>query len=99
MSEESRKYTLEQQMVIERAMEGDLRFFFNDEKEIKHYEFIAFADGNGWGISEIEINGRSWHYIDSPLDDLFWDSCEDALNAKIFDGKSLLEILDKVTIP
>ena len=98
MSEESRKYTLEQKMVIERAMEGDLRFFFNGEKEITHYEFIAYTDG-GWGINKIAIQGRSWLYIDSPLDDLFWDSCEDALNAKIFDGKSLLEILDKVTIP
>lgn len=95
MSEELKKYTLEQKMVIERAMEGDLRFFFNGEKDIVQYGFIAGNDGL-WYISKINCN---WKEIESELDELSWDSCENALNAKIFDGKSLLEILDKVTIP
>ena len=95
MSEELRKYTLEQQMVIERALEGDLRFFFNGEEDIVQYGFIAGNDGL-WYISKIDCH---WNDIESELDDLFWESCEDALNAKIFDGKSLLELLDKVTIP
>ena len=95
MSEESRKYTLEQQMVIDRAMEGDLRFFFNGEEDLVQYGFIEYLDGS-WHITKID---EGWHRTESELDLLIWDSCEDALNAKIFDGKSLLEILDKVTVP
>ena len=95
MSEESRKYTLEQENVIDRAMEGDLRFFFNGEENIVQYGFIEYTNGS-WHISKIDCN---WNLIDSELDQLYWDSCEEALNAKIFEGKSLLEILDKVAIP
>ena len=95
MSEESRKYTLRQKMVIERAMEGDLRFFFNGEEDVVQYGFIAYNDGS-WHIKKIDCD---WNEIDSELEDLCWESCEDALNAKIFNGKSLLELLDEVTIP
>ena len=95
MSKESRKYTLEQEIVIARAMEGDLRFFFNGEEDVVQYGFIEYTDGI-WHISKID---EDWNEISSDLHDLSWESCEEALNAKIFDGKSLLEILDKVTIP
>ena len=95
MLEESEKYTLEQKIVIERAMEGDLRFFFNGEEDIVQYGFIEYTDGI-WHIEKID---EDWNVISSELDDLSWESCEAALNAKIFAGKSLLEILDKVTIP
>lgn len=95
MSEESKKYTLEQTMVIERAMEGDLGFFFNAETDELQYGFIEYTDGI-WHIKKIDCN---WNQIDSELDVLSWNSCEDALNAKIFNGKSLLECLDMVTIP
>ena len=95
MLEESEKYTLEQKIVIERAMEGELRFFFNGEEDIVQYGFIEYTDGI-WHIEKID---EDWNVISSELDDLSWESCEAALNAKIFAGKSLLEILDKVTIP
>ena len=95
MSEESKKYTLEQQMVIERAGEGDLRFFFNEEEDVIQYGFIEYTDGS-WHIEKIDCH---WNVTESELDSLSWETCEDALNAKIFDGKSLLEVLDKVTIP
>ena len=97
MSEESRKYNLEQKMVIERAMEGDLRFYFDGEEDIVQYGFIEYTDGS-LHLEKLK-GGIGWNYVPSELDDLSWDSWEDALNAKIFDGKSLLEILDKVTIP
>ena len=51
MSEESKKYTLEQQMVIERAGEGDLRFFFNEEEDVIQYGFIEYTDGS-WHIKK-----------------------------------------------
>lgn len=95
MLEESRKYTIEQQMVIERAGEGDLRFFFNEEEDVIQYGFIEYTDGS-WHIKKIDCD---WNVVDSEFDDLSWKSCEDALNARIFNGKSLLEILDAVTIP
>ena len=97
MLEKSEKYTLEQKMVIERAMEGDLQFFFNGEEDIVQYGFIVYTDGI-WHITKLKGATRDWVTTASELDSLSWETCEDALNAKIFAGKSLLENLDKVTI-
>ena len=38
---------------------------------------------------------REW--VECDLDNMSWPSIETGLNAKIFDGQSLLEVLDKVT--
>lgn len=98
MSEESKKYTIEQKMVIERAMEGDLQFFFHEEEDFLQYGFIEYTDGS-WHITKLKGATDGWVRIASELDSLSWESCEKALNAKLFDGKSLLECLDMVTIP
>ena len=96
MSETSSIYTPSRESIIESAMDGNIRFCFDGEDEIKHYEFVFRTDGQ-WIINVIEMSGGWSNYVESEFDDLEWASCEEALDAKIFDGKSLLDLLDKVT--
>lgn len=100
MSDTSNRYIPSRESVIERAMEGDLRFYFDGEKDTIHYEFNGGTDGKWYlhTVTPLKKQWHTWEYRDLFLNDWEWDTCEEALNAKIFDGKSLLELLDKVTI-
>lgn len=99
MSDTSSRYIPSREAVIERAMEGDLRFYFDGEEDTRHYEFNGGTDGKWYLHTVTPLSNGHWEYCAFFVDDLEWETCEEALNAKIFDGKSLLELLDKVTIP
>lgn len=92
---------LSREQVIEDAQEGNLRFYFKKNPDVWFDFVFCETDSDSeekWVYMKSKRVGRAMReWVECDLDNMSWPSIETGLNAKIFDGQSLLEVLDKVT--